>query len=396
MTQSTKSRGRKPAKPHPDFPLFPHATGRWAKKVKGKLHYFGPWNDPQGALERWLEVKDDLLAGRTRRDTSSGLTVRELCNRFLTSKTHLLDSGEILPRTWQEYHGACERIVGAFGRTTRVADLDAEDFRRLRTCMAKTLGPVGLGNEINRVRMVFKFAVDEGLIDKPIRYGQGFKRPSKRTLRKARAANGKRMFEAKELRQIIETAPQPLKAMVLLGINAGFGQTDLAQMPISAVNLESGWVDYPRPKTGIGRRCPLWRETVEALREAMEHRPQPNEANEDVLFLTHHGKRWVRLNRSNTPNDEIGKQFARLLKALGLKRPGVSFYALRHTFETIAGDSRDQVAVDHIMGHTRDDMASVYRERISDERLIAVTNYVREWLFGDHSGAGTRPAIGQS
>jgi integrase len=73
---------------------------------------------------------------------------------------------------------------------------------------------------------------------------------------------------------------------------------------------------------------------------------------------------------------------AKLLKSLKLHRPGLNFYALRHTFETIAGESRDQVAVDHIMGHARDDMASVYRERISDERLKAVTDYMRGWLFG--------------
>jgi len=72
---------------------------------------------------------------------------------------------------------------------------------------------------------------------------------------------------------------------------------------------------------------------------------------------------------------------ALLLRSLGLYRPRLGFYALRHTFETIGGEAKDQVAVDHIMGHVRDDMASVYRERISDERLRAVTDHVRAWLW---------------
>ena len=49
---------RKPPKPHPDFPLFAHAAGVWAKKVRQRFHYFGPWNDPEGALRRWLEVSN--------------------------------------------------------------------------------------------------------------------------------------------------------------------------------------------------------------------------------------------------------------------------------------------------------------------------------------------------
>ena len=108
---------RKPTKPHRDFPLFPHATRRWAKKVRGKLHYFGPWSDPCGALSKWLDQKDELLAGRTPRVQSEGPTIRDLANRFLTTKRHLADTGELRERTFQDYHGSCERVIEAFGKT---------------------------------------------------------------------------------------------------------------------------------------------------------------------------------------------------------------------------------------------------------------------------------------
>ena len=80
--------------------------------------------------------------------------------------------------------------------------------------------------------------------------------------------------------------------------------------------------------------------------------------------------------------DRVTAAMGQLLGKLGLARRGHTFYALRHTFETIGGDSRDQVAVDAIMGHSRDDMASVYRERIGDDRLRAVAEHVRRWLWG--------------
>lgn len=82
---TSKPRGEKPRKPHQDFPLYPHASGRWCKRIKGKLHYFGPWWDPHAALAKWLAQKDDLLAGRRPRPTGEGVTLMFLCNHFLTS-----------------------------------------------------------------------------------------------------------------------------------------------------------------------------------------------------------------------------------------------------------------------------------------------------------------------
>lgn len=371
----------RPAKPRPDFPLFPHASGRWAKKVRGKLCYFGKWaDDPEGerALSVWLSQRDDLLAGRTPRATPDGLIVADLANRFLTAKEQQRDAGDITPRTFSEYYTSCENVVVAFGRTRLVDDLAADDFGALRASLAKRYGPHRLGKEVQLVRTLFKYGYDAGLIDKPVRYGPTFKRPAARLMRAHRQANGERMFEAAEIRQLLDAADQPLKAMILLGINCGFGNHDCGTLPRRAVDLERGWIDFPRPKTSVARRCPLWPATVDAIREALAQRPAAKQREHDKLvFITKPGGPWAK----DTADSPVSKAFRELLDRLKLHRPGLGFYALRHTFETIAGEAKDQVATNHIMGHVDASMSGVYRERISDDRLRAVTEHVRQWLF---------------
>ena len=71
------------------------------------------------------------------------------------------------------------------------------------------------------------------------------------------------------------------------------------------------------------------------------------------------------------------------LNRLNMKRSGLSFYSLRHTFETIGGAAKDQIAVDAIMGHVTPGMGTNYRDSVDDERLRAVTDHVHAWLFSN-------------
>jgi integrase len=390
MTEAHSTPSNKPAKPSPDFPLFAHAAGVWAKKIRGKLHYFGPWSDPEGALKKYLAEKDDLHAGRTPRPDAGDLKVKDLANAFLDDKQTLLDAGEIAQRTWDDYKEICDLVVAHFGKGRLVADLGADDFTRLRAEMAKRWGPVRLGVSVQKVRSLFKHGFDAGLMDRPVRFGPTFRRPAKKVLRLHRTGKGPRMFEPAELRRALDAAGQPLRAMLLLGVNCGFGNADCGRLPLSALDLEGGWVHFPRPKTGVARRCPLWPETVEALREWLAGRKGPADpANAGLVFHTQRGHVW----HKRIANNPIARATRRLLDRLGINGHR-NFYALRHTFETVGGESRDQAAVDHIMGHARDDMASVYRERISDERLRAVTDHVRGWLFGEPAAAGRPTAAG--
>jgi integrase len=377
-----KSPRSKPSKPYPEYPLTAHPAGYWCKKIRGKIHYFGPWDDPDGALTKYLEQKDALHAGRKPKEDTEGTTIKELCNRFLNVKQALVDTGELSPRTWTGYKQATDEIVSAFGKGRLVADLDPDDFASLRNRMARKWGPHRLGTTIQCVRCVFKFAYDAALISAPMRFGPGFKRPSKKTLRLHRAKKGLQMFEAEELRKILAAAGTPLKAMILLGVNCGFGNHDVASLPLSALDLEGGWADYHRPKTGVHRRCPLWSETVAAIKEALAKRPEPKEdEHKGLVFVTKYKGPWHKSDSSDTP---ISNETRKVLDKLGINGKR-NFYALRHTFETIGGEAKDQIAVDFIMGHAREDMASVYRERISDERLSAVTDHVHAWLFKEEA-----------
>jgi len=242
----------RPKKPRGDFPLFPHRNGRWAKKVPQRFCYFGKWtDDPNGeaALNLWLDQKDDLVAGRIPREPRDGVTVRDLCNRYCTTMEQRRDAGVITHRSFLDCHATAKLVVESFGKYRVVEDLAVDDFDELYASLVKKKYNLNtLANLVQRIRVLFKYAYDNGLIDKPIRFGSTFKKPKKSQLRQLRDSlslkYGDRAFEATELRKIIEAADQPLKAMILLGINCGFGNHDCGSLPQRALDLKAGWVSF--------------------------------------------------------------------------------------------------------------------------------------------------------
>jgi integrase len=373
----------KPRKPYPEFPLYAHNAGYWAKKIRGKFHYFGPWEDPDGALSNYEKQKDALHAGKSGQPDLDQVTLKDLANAILNQKQSLVDSNELAPRTWADYKFTTDLLIKHFSKRQLLVALTPDDFATLRKKLAARWGPVRVGNTIQYIRSIFKFGYESGMIDKPMRFGPTFKRPSKKVLRLHKAQQGLKLFAADEINSILELASTEMKAMILLGINCGFGNADCARLPISAVDLNSGWIDYPRPKTGIHRRCPLWPETIQALQDTLGERNEPkDETAKGLLFITRYKRAWE-------DPASITHEMGKLLKSIGVNSHR-NFYTLRHTFRTVADSSKDQPACDLIMGHSRNDMASIYRETISDERLRAVVDCVHSWLFGKERKGGAK------
>src|SRR5207302_1227675 len=61
-----------------------------------------------------------------------------------------------------------------------------------------------MSNAVQRIRVVFKFAADNGLIDRVVRFGQGFQRPRAKVLRLHRAKQGPKLFTAEEIHRFLD------------------------------------------------------------------------------------------------------------------------------------------------------------------------------------------------
>jgi integrase len=380
------------------FPLGLHAaTKQWCKKHKGKPYYFG--TDKDAALKRYVEEWSNIVAGRPRFGEDSGrsrrstdLTLADLASAFLVEKKRAVDAGEIAGRTWSDYYATCKSVVEALGKERLVTDLGPNDFAKLRDSVARRLGPVSVLNLVTRARVLFKFAYDFDLIPSPVKYGAGFKRPTPETLRKERNKRSAKLIPAAGLCKMIDAADVQVRAMIYLALNGGLGATDCSELTSAALDERPGWLNYPRPKTGVERRFPLWPETVAALKAVRTARPAAKiPQDDDRVFLTRLGQPWVRFDGDDqgkrSSMDAVTKQFGKLADNCGVKVRG--FYSLRHVHRTVSDETLDRPAIDLVMGHADGSMAGRYRERISDERLEAVVNHVRAWLLAGRPKGNT-------
>lgn len=379
MSDSTEfSAEHKPPKPYDDFPLYAHNSKRWAKKIKGRTIFFGPWRaDPQHYESDWQEAyaryqheMPHLVAGKTPppRD-STALTVGDMVNLMLEARDADVQTGELSPRSWADYKRVGKIVIDQFGRYTTVESLTPSDFAALRAKLAKSRTMTALWSEIGRICVFFNWAFESERIERPARMGNSFKKPSKKSLRLERQAKPKKLFTIDELRSIFQAANPTMRAFMLLALNGGLGNSDIGRLePRHIVN---GWIIYPRPKTAVERRFPLWPETVAALEQC------GIDPDAEFVFMTKYGGTWFK----DAADDPITKEFRKLLDKTKCHKESRGFYALRHQFRTIADGCRDRSAIDHIMGHDDSSMGRHYTEVIDDERLQAVVDHVRAWVL---------------
>ncbi|MEX1015427.1 MAG: site-specific integrase, partial [Phycisphaeraceae bacterium] len=390
-----------------------HRNGQWCKKIKGKLHYFGPWADPDGARDRYTDNASRLHAGLPVDTSPTGVvTVADCFNRYLAyrrpdvrpsrSDTEHNRDRAMGPTMWTRYQRAGHAVVEALGRNKPADKLTPQDFAVVKERLNATLATTTMAGYINAVRSVFTWAYDQGHIEQAPRFGDDFRaRGLKRAVRRSRREKGKKLLDAATIHALMAEASPQVRAMMLLGINAGFYSIDCADLRKTDVDLDRGVVMMARFKTEVDRIAPLWSVTVEAIREAMAVRPEPtDEAHHDRVFITRRGHLWSICENAKhddngtitsiTHEDYLYQEFRRLFVKAKLPRPaGCGFSWLRHTFYTVARRTKDYDAVGAIMGHASGGMIEHYLEDVELADLRVVVEHVRQWLYAD---ASTKPS----
>ncbi len=264
---------KRPEKPYPGFPLFPHANGQWAKKIRGRMHYFGKFaNGWEAAEALYNQQREDLHAGRKPRDVDGGLTVPDLFTLYLEAAEVRVKTGEMNRDSWTDTQRTGTYVSDYLGRNTLLASLRIVDFETLRGQLMTRFALSTVAGHIARTKAVLKWAYEVELVDEPIRTGPNFKRPSATQFRRDRAAKPAQMFTPAEIQALTAASNRSMRAIILLGINAALGNRDCGELEFRHLDLDGGWLTYPRPKTGIARRAHLWPETIEALRESIAKR----------------------------------------------------------------------------------------------------------------------------
>jgi integrase len=410
-------------------PLSPHVNG-WCKSIKGKLVIIAGKVPHAVAMEKYhLKMAKIITASeagtplvpqvvktvgkevvttpvQTAAKVVPSITVKQLQEKYMVHRLKECRRGKISSEGLAATEGETELLCEFLGER-EISSLNSKDFTSYRNQIEATrrTSPYSITRNVIQVKAMFKWAVDEDvmLIVALPRYGKEFRMATdtEKTKHqgKMKRMHGKSMFDADEIQKILQAATAVERAMVLLGLNCAFGNKDVAELRIKAIDFSKGVIEYPRHKTGVERKVFLWPETVAAVKEAIPLRPVPKEEKYDGhVFLTPTGLPWVQSylkpNGKVMRSNELTWPFKRLQERAGTYRDSSrGFYALRRTFATTAAQLGDKMTRDHVMGHRQPGMDPHYVLEVNDSLIQRLTDYVRSQFASALQQPGSGPEL---
>jgi integrase len=381
------SKGKSVSKGKPkDSPLWLHkASGNWARKIRGRVFYFG--RDYDEALKKWAIQKDRLLAGLPVVEDRSP-TLGELANVFIDALKQRAITDQLSDAYITIVQDRLKKIIAVAGRDARLQNYSVMQWDELRNKLFRNFdgsqaAPNTAAHRIECLRILLKWSNERELVS--IKVPSSFKKPQKKSIREHRLAKKDSLWVSREdIRKLIQHADVHFKPVILLGLNCGLGTTDIARLTRDDVDTTGAdpWLSVSRKKTGTMRHLWLWPETIEAIRAYQEIRPAfaLRVSDSDRLLLTVQRQPWI-----DSSGNRVAAAFRRLRVAAGIQSR-ISHYSLRRALLTaIINLGYPEHLAKAIAGH--EDSGNILLEHYVGDRdknqIRTCLDSVRKWIFED-------------
>jgi integrase len=251
------------------------------------------------------------------------ITCKELANRFLAAQQANWRAPQTTLRCYRDW---LRHFLKDHGRLL-AADLTVEMFAAWKlSLLERGYSAESINHYLSAVRAMCAFGEDADLIARA---------PRLRRVRNVAVgqagASEKPLYAAEALSRLLAAADAQMRAMILLGLNCGFGPKDIHDLTWD--DIDGDRTALPRSKTGVSQTYLLWEETRAAL-EALQlerhklitrlARRGRERSDQGRVFVTKFWRPWRR--------DAVAEQFRKLCKTAGV--PCYGFYRLRHCAST--------------------------------------------------------------
>ena len=359
------------------FPLTLHPTGKYCKKIKGKIRYFG--TDKKQALERYLAQATYLHRDqRLIQKASNGkMTLKKLSDLYLKYQHSRVLAGALTPKHYNDQISSLNRLASFLRQGCRIESISTLDLQNYKRKLQSAYASVDrLNLNISVMKAMFHWARRNDVLENI---------PNIDAISRGKVVHQEKYtFNSQQISKLLSAAGMKMKAMIWLGLNCGFGCTDCGKLKWKDLDFKNSRVKLAINKTGVRRNFSLWPETIQALKEV----PRSGQ----LVFYTSEGHPWVRtVIKTNgdgeceyTSVNRITPTFSRLMKKVGIHAPkGTGFYALRRTAATMAARSGDPFAVQRLLGHVDLTMATRYVQDVS-EQTDRVINNSRQYVIQEN------------
>ena len=174
-------------------------------------------------------------------------------------------------------------------------------------------------------------------------------------------------YTVEEVKALFNAASPRTQVYILLGLNLGYTQADIASMEHDTIDWATGIVTRPRHKTGQPQQGKLWPITVKLLKQEMT---DPRKSK--LVLLGENGNPLIvdTVNEKGNPIrvDAIRLAFNRVKVKLEIKNDSRGFAIFRKTSANNIAQANQNAPhlVDLFLGHTQKTMAKHYANQHFD------------------------------